>query len=39
MHASVSISNASMNVQKILKINIFENVGNTEDGVGASQKC
>ena len=46
MHASVSIPNASMNMQKIFKINIFENVENTEAGVGvsvlvpgASQKC
>ena len=39
MHVSVSIPNASMNMQKNLKINIFENVENTEDGVGASQKC
>ena len=39
MHAGVSIPNASMNMQNILKINIIENVENTEDGVGASQKC
>ena len=35
-HASVSIPNASMNMQKIFKINIFENVENTEAGVGVS---